>query len=484
METGGEQTADQPRSLAPETIRVLHVDDEPDFGELVATFLEREDDRFVVESATSASEGLDRLDADEYDCVVSDYDMPGTDGIEFLEEIRCKHPQLPFVLFTGKGSEEVASDAISAGVTDYLQKNTGTDQYTVLANRIENAVGHFHAEQELERQNDLFRKAQDLADVGAWEYDAQREELTWTEQVYEIHDLSPTFDPTPETAIGYYHPEDRGTMRDVFERAVEDGEPYDIEVRLLTDADEQCWVRTRGQPQLDDGEVIRIRGTVQDVTEQKQRERELKRQNDRFDEFATVLSHDLETPLTTARTRAEVALETGDEHHLEATLAALDRVDELRADLAEVLRSRQLVEQRSDVSTATMIEEAWDTLEVGPDASLDVADPPRVRGDPDALKRCFENLLSNALEHCGESVTVRVGRTDDDLYIEDDGPGIAPDRREDLFTAGASTKPEGSGMGLTSVRQIVHAHGWEIQVTDPQELGGARFELTDVDIVE
>jgi PAS domain S-box-containing protein len=143
-----------------DSIHVLHVDDDPGFAELAADMMAREDDRITVETATSASEGLDRVTAEHFDCIVSDYNMPGQDGIEFLETIREEYPDLPFILYTGKGSEEVASDAISAGATDYLQKGTGTDQYELLANRIQNAVEQFRAQQwagELERLRALVK---------------------------------------------------------------------------------------------------------------------------------------------------------------------------------------------------------------------------------------------------------------------------------------------------------------------------------------
>ena len=129
------------------TFRVLHVDDDPGFLEMVGMFLEREDERFAVVQATSASNGLDHLSERAFDCVISDYDMPGCNGIGFLEEVREEFPELPFILFTGKGTEEVASDAISAGVTDYLQKQGSTDCYTVLANTVSNAINHYRCSQ-------------------------------------------------------------------------------------------------------------------------------------------------------------------------------------------------------------------------------------------------------------------------------------------------------------------------------------------------
>ncbi|MCU4975368.1 PAS domain S-box protein [Halobacteria archaeon AArc-m2/3/4] len=133
-------------------IRILHVDDEADFADLSGAFLEREDERFTVETATRASEGLNRLAERDFDCIVSDYEMPDTNGIEFLETVREDDPNLPFILFTGKGSEEVASDAISADVTDYLQKEHGTEQYAILANRVANAVERRRTERQRRRQ--------------------------------------------------------------------------------------------------------------------------------------------------------------------------------------------------------------------------------------------------------------------------------------------------------------------------------------------
>lgn len=145
------------RTARDDYIRVLHVDDEPDLADLAAEYLKREDDRFSIETANSASEGLDYLADEQFDCVVSDYDMPRQNGIELLQKIRQKHPELPFILFTGKGSEEVASDAISAGVTDYLQKESGTEQYEILANRITNAVDRYRAKQQAQSERQRFQ---------------------------------------------------------------------------------------------------------------------------------------------------------------------------------------------------------------------------------------------------------------------------------------------------------------------------------------
>ena len=109
---------------------------------MLSTALKREHDRLTVETVGTAPEAVARLADDTVDCLVSDYDLPGGNGIELLETVRDEHPLLPVIIYTAQGSEAVASEAISAGVTDYLRKEPGTEQYAELANQIRDAVDH------------------------------------------------------------------------------------------------------------------------------------------------------------------------------------------------------------------------------------------------------------------------------------------------------------------------------------------------------
>ncbi|WP_435333329.1 response regulator [Haloarchaeobius sp. TZWWS8] len=127
-------------------VTVLHVDDDPAFVKLVGAFLERLDENIAVEAATSPAEALAHLAQQPADCIVSDYDMPEMNGLELLQAVQERGVDVPFILFTGKGSEEVASEAISAGVSDYIQKAGGSEQYALLANRIRNLVEKHQAE--------------------------------------------------------------------------------------------------------------------------------------------------------------------------------------------------------------------------------------------------------------------------------------------------------------------------------------------------
>ncbi|PSQ73325.1 MAG: hypothetical protein BRD39_04480 [Bacteroidetes bacterium QH_9_64_21] len=149
-------------------------------------------------------------------------------------------------------------------------------------------------ERVLERQNDLFERAQEIAGVGVWEYDVETDTSRWTTEVYRIHGRSPENAPVFDDIIDYYHPDDQPRLEDAFAKAIEHGEPYNLELRLRTEAGDERWVRTRGEPQQEDGEVVRVRGTIQDITERKRRERSLQNRQEKLEGLYEATNHLLE----------------------------------------------------------------------------------------------------------------------------------------------------------------------------------------------
>ena len=746
--------------------RILHVDDDPDFVEMVGTFIEREDERFIVETATDATEALDYLADNDVHCIVSDYEMPGENGIEFLQRVREDAPDLPFILFTGKGSEEVASEAISAGVTDYLQKEVGNSQYTVLANRVGNAIDQYRTRQAVaEAEEKLSQLAEKTEDI-LFMFDGDWSEILFVNSAYEdvwggsIAELR----NDPRSFVEYIHPDDREEVIRVMER-ISNGESDEIEYRLVHPDGERRWVRVGTKPIFDEeGSVSRIVGFVRDITERKVREEELqrlkeqfqtftehrsdlitvidttgeiqyqspaiepilgygtgellgenafeyihpddrdgsweafaetvehqdtaterfeyrfkhadgswiwletvgsnrtssaldgfvltsreiserkeherhlkalnetsqhlmgadtrelvaeigvnsasdilgpdsneirlhddersdlvpvaqtataeerangppafsgedrlarevyergdariwdaayddaeashpatsirselflpingygvliaasetaeafdpgdvvlgeilvstiataleqveqteqlrarewqlRRQNDRLEEFTSVVSHDLRNPLQVARGRTELLMEDCESEHIEHVSRALDRMETLINDLLTLAREGDLMGELELVDLGTLSANCWQNVETN-GGTLDVSIDRAVHADESRLQQLFENLMRNAVEHGGEGVTVTVGDLEDGFYVEDDGPGISVAHRDDVFDTGYSTAVEGTGFGLSIVKQVVEAHGWSVRVDEGAD-GGARFEIRD-----
>ena len=232
-----------------------------------------------------------------------------------------------------------------------------------------------------------------------------------------------------------------------------------------------------------DGAVDGYVAVVDDVTERKRRERTLRRQNDRLETFASVLSHDLRNPLAIASGYVDVARETGDVAELERARTALDRMTAIIDDLLELARTGREVGETTDCSLEAAARDAWATVDTG-DARLEVEGDRSLEADRTRLVQLLENLFRNAVEHgSGEagttgrrSVTVIVEATDEGFAVSDDGPGIPPDERESVFEWGYTTDEGGTGFGLAIVREVAEGHDWALSLTEG-DAGGARFEF-------
>jgi len=214
------------------------------------------------------------------------------------------------------------------------------------------------------------------------------------------------------------------------------------------------------------------------------RERELQRQNDRLDRFASVVSHDLRNPLNVAQGRLELYAETGDESHYRKAEQAHERMGEIIDEVLALARKGRTVSELEPVEFTAVAEAAWSHVETDAGTLL-IDDEFVIEADRSRLQQLLENFFRNSIEHGSSAVTIRVGRLDqgdtDGFFVADDGPGIPEAERDLIFDSGFSTSEAGTGFGLSIVEQIVAAHGWTISVT-ASEQGGARFEITGVDV--
>jgi len=270
----------------PAPIRVLLVDDDPDLATMTATYLKRQDDQFAVETAIGADAALERLD-DGIDCVVSDYEMPEKNGIELLEAVREAYPDLPFILYTGKGSEEIASDAISAGVTDYLQKERGSSQYAVLANRIENAVEAYRSETLLTRRTRRLERL--ISNLPGIVYRC-RNEPEWPMEAVEGEVAAMTGYDAESLEHGdvqwgpdVLHPADREETWARVQDSLDERGRFELSYRIRTRDGETRWMWERGRGVYEDGDLTRIEGFITDVTARERRQSRLQESSARLE---------------------------------------------------------------------------------------------------------------------------------------------------------------------------------------------------------
>jgi signal transduction histidine kinase len=229
----------------------------------------------------------------------------------------------------------------------------------------------------------------------------------------------------------------------------------------------------------DDLDADTLARTLRYAVERYQQEEKLRRQNERLDKFASLVSHDLRNPLNVAKGRLELVRDECDSDDIDEAAGALDRMEALINDLLALARQGQTIDSLEPVDVASLVTKCWRNVKTG-ETAISIDSDGVVYADESRLKQLLENLFRNAIEHNDEPVTITVGVDEEMLYIEDDGSGIPEDERDEVFQSGYSTSTEGTGFGLVIVAEIINAHGWEISVTDSDD-GGARFEITGIE---
>lgn len=218
---------------------------------------------------------------------------------------------------------------------------------------------------------------------------------------------------------------------------------------------------------------------VDDVSSRERQRDRLERQNTQLEEFTSVVSHDLRNPLNVASGNVALAREECDSDFLDRADRALSRMATLIDDLLVLARGGQTITELEPVDLAEVVDAAWETVETKQATLVNEASN-HILADRSRLHQLIENLIRNAVEHGGPSVTISVGGVEDGFYVSDDGKGVPANKREEIFEAGYSTNEDGTGFGLSIVRKIAEAHGWTITLTKSSG-SGARFELRNVE---
>ncbi|MUV85864.1 PAS domain S-box protein [Natronomonas sp. CBA1123] len=278
-------------------ISVACVDDYAELCDLTAEGLESTSGRLRATPITDPEAVTDRLD--EFDCIVSDYEMPGTDGLELLRQVRVLDDDIPFILFTSEGSENVASDAISLGVTDYITKSGGSERFTRLAHRIESVVDARRATEQVERTREQateairterarFRALIEhspatvclLDDTGTFQYVSPSME--------EVTGFVPR-ELRGESAFDRVHDEDRERVEREFAKSLSnpDYRPT-VEYRFRHKSGDWRYIESRGANRLDDPDIEGFVVNSRDISERRETERRLRRERDLTDRILEV----------------------------------------------------------------------------------------------------------------------------------------------------------------------------------------------------
>ena len=379
-------------------MNVLHIDDDSSFLAVTAAYVEAEVTQLNVTTALGPTNGIEQLKQGKYHCVITDYEMPEQDGLELLERVRERYPDLPCILYTGKGSEEIAAEAINAGVTGYLQKG-GPDQHQRLANRVRHAASEYQTQIESERYSTVL-KALDypiyVVDTNAeFEYinDAFLELVGYDRE--DIVGSPPGLIKTDDDVQNVDN-----ILAETVSSSGPDTRQFEVDIHTKQGEIVPCYEHMAALPF--ETEFRGSVGILRDRSREQQQGEQLLKQNERLEQFSSIVSHDLRTPLSNAQTAAALAQSTGSDEAINQLESALNRMEQMIDELLTLAREGQAVSETETVDVAEIATEAWEPF-CGADDTLKLADKPTTvnaigRASDNCLRICSETRLSTVVQ--------------------------------------------------------------------------------------
>lgn len=262
---------------------ILIVDDDEALLEIAALFLKKNGD-YDIDTAISARVAMEKLKTTPYDAIISDYQMPEIDGIGFLKEVRSKIGSVPFILFTGKGREEIIIEAINNGADFYIQKGGDPkSQFAELAHKLRSGVRRHKSEEALRINEERLRMAQAIGNTGSWEYSITTGKIWGSEEAFRIFGISRPEDGALTLEDVENHIPEKDRVHSALVRLISDAEPYDIEYIIRpADGSPERIVQSVAKLVRDAaGKPVRVDGVLHEVTDRKRAEAALRHSEER-----------------------------------------------------------------------------------------------------------------------------------------------------------------------------------------------------------
>jgi two-component system, cell cycle sensor histidine kinase and response regulator CckA len=350
------------------------------------------------------------------------------------------------------------------------------------------------AEEALRESEARLAMSQRLARLGSWEWDIRVGSVWWSEELYRLFGRDPaTFRPALEAFLEQIHPDDAPLIRNLLERTLQDGAPYQYEARIVRPDGSVRWKRAEGVLEYDAaGNPLRLWGTAQDVTEQRHAADARRILEDQLREarrlesigvLAGGVAHEFNNLLTAIIGHAELAqnelpAESPGHVHLTPIREAADRAADLCRKMLAYAGKGRIVLGAADFNE--IVREAAGLVPTESALELDLASTTLgVRGDAEQLRQLVANLVANAVESGAKNVHVRTQQANLDeraasdlhrtpglaagqyamLEIRDSGTGMAEQTLARAFEPFFSTKFAGRGLGLAVVLGVLRTHG-------------------------